>query len=152
MPKMVGRYAARGIAMTCDEQKQRIMEKLRDAAATFPPLDEDGLRVAVYRRTSPELFNQITFYQLMIRQYQEYFRKRNWKLKAIYSDEGWDDYTALDKLVDDCANGEIDLVVIRSANHVSHDMNKVLEIARAFEDRSVDVLFEAENILGSSLS
>ena len=120
--------------------------------ATFPLLDVDGLRVAVYRRTSPEPFIQITSYQLMIREYQIYARKHNWTLKAVYSDKGWDYCTALNKLIDDCANGEIDLVVIRSVNHVSHDMNKVLEIARAFEARSVDVLFEAENILGSSLS
>ena len=138
--------------MTREEQKQRIREKYKNALATFPLLDVDGLRVAVYRRTSPEPFIQITSYQLMIREYQIYARKHNWTLKVVYSDEGWDYCTALNKLIDDCANGEIDLVVIRSVNHVSHDMNKVLEIARAFEARSVDVLFEAENILGSSLS
>lgn len=133
--------------MTREERKQRIRDKYKEMVIDPPVFATDGLRVAVYRRSSPQPFEQIASCQLIVREYQERAKRYNWILKGVYSDEGWEDHTALDKLLDDC--GDIDLVVIRSINHISHDMAKALEITREIEARSVVVYFEGENILGS---
>ena len=133
--------------MTREERKQRIRDKYKEMVIDPPVFATDGLRVAVYRRSSPQPFEQIASCQLIVREYQERAKRYNWILKGVYSDEGWEDHTALDKLLDDC--GDIDLVVIRSINHISHDMDKALEITKEIEARSVVVYFEGENILGS---
>ena len=134
-------------AITPEERKQRIRERYKRAVLSPPCFDINGLRVAVYRRTSPQSVEQISSCQLIVQEYRERARRHNWILKGVYSDEGWEDHTALDKLLDDC--GEIDLVLIWSINHISRDMDKALEITKEIEARSVVIYFEGENILGS---
>ena len=131
-----------------EELKQRVRERYKKEISSPPCLDIDGLRVAVYRRTSPQPFEQITSHELVVQYYQNYARSHNWILKGVYIDEGREDHTALDKLLNDCE--EIDLVLIRSISHVSYDMDKALEITKKIEARSAIVYFEGENILGSA--
>lgn len=133
--------------MTREEQKQRIKEKYRNLVVAPPMINITGLRVAVYRRTSPQPFDQTVSNKLIELDYQERDRWCNCILKGVYVDEGWDDHTALDKLLDDC--GEIDVVYIRSPEHFSRDMNKALEITRELEAQSVVVYFGGGSIMGS---
>ena len=136
-------------ALTPEERKQKIRERYKKAVTSQPCLDIEGRRVAAYRRISPQSIEQATACELIVQYYQNYARSHNWILKGAYVDEG-QDHTALDKLLDDCWSGEIDLVIIKSTSYISRDMNIVLEIVREFEARSVRVYFEADNILGSS--
>lgn len=136
--------------LTPEERKMRIKEKLKNMASFPPRIDSDGLRVAVYRRSSPQLVGQVTSYELAEQYYQNYIRSHGWILKGIYSDEGWDNHTARDMLLEDCESGEIDLILIRSVIHISRELKEALEITREFESRSVAVLIVGENILGSA--
>ena len=122
--------------------KQRIRDFYRNTAAIV----STDLRVAVYRRISAD---QAAPCKLIVQYYKELAERNNWILKGVYVDEG-QDHTALDKLLDDCRSGEIDFAVVKSTSHISRDMDQLLEIAREFEARSVNVYFESENILGSA--
>lgn len=136
-------------AFTSEEQKKRIKERLKNMASSTSCLDIDGLCVAVYRRTSPYPFSQDLSYELIVQRYKDIARRHNCILKGVYADEGWDDHTALDKLLVDCERGEIDIVSIRSTSYISRDINKVMEITREFEARSVAVCFNGGSIMGS---
>ena len=134
-------------ALTPEERKQRIKEKYRNAVIAPPVFAADRLCAVVYRRTSPQPFEQTVSNKLIELEYQERAKRYNCILKGIYVDEGWDDHTALDKLLDDCR--EIDVVFIPSPKHLSCDMNKALEITRELEARSVVVYFGGGSIMGS---
>lgn len=138
-----------GEALTPEERKQKIRERYKKAVTSQPCLDIGGKRVVAYRRISPQSIEQATACELIVQYYQNYVRSHNWILKGVYVDEG-QDHTALDKLLDDCRSGEIDLVIIKSASYISRDLKKAIEIAREFEARSVRVYFEADNILGNA--
>ena len=127
------------------EQKQRIRERYRKAVHPLPRA-KDEPRVAVYIRTAAPSIDQAASDELLTCEYREYGRKRGWNLVAFYTDQG-QEHSALDKLKDDCRDGEIDLVATRTVRTIRQDLNKVMETITAFAARSVDVYFMAEGIL-----
>lgn len=115
------------------------------------PQEEKIIRVAAYARVSSD--KDAAFHSLEAQKayYEEYIKKHpNWKLVDIYSDNGISgtiiNRPEFQRMLEDCRNGKIDLVVTKSITRFARNTVILLETVRELKALDIDVFFEKENM------
>ena len=109
------------------------------------------LNVAAYARVSSgkdamlrSLSAQVSFYSSMIQNH------KGWNYVGVYSDEAItgtkETRENFQRLLNDCRNGMIDLVITKSISRFARNTVTLLKTVRELKDLSVDVYFEEQNI------
>lgn len=113
---------------------------------------QEFLRVAPYARVSTDTEEQLNSYKSQVSYYKEMISQRSdWVLADIYADEAItgtqvkkrDDFQ---RLINDCLNGKIDLVITKSISRFARNTVDTLKYVRKLKERNVAVFFEKENI------
>jgi len=127
----------------------------------IPPRAENNLndpfgrkRVVAYCRVSTDGLSQKTSFELQKTYYIKYIRRRpDWKLVAMYSDEGLT-ATKIDKrvglltMLDDAKAGKFDIIVVKNLSRLSRNLMDCMAIIYELRVLShpVGILFETENL------
>lgn len=112
-------------------------------------------RVAAYARVSTgkdamlhSLSAQISYYTKLIQNH------RDWELVGVYADEALTgtkaDREKFQKLLTDCRNGMVDMIITKSISRFARNTVTLLETVRELKNLGVDVYFEEQNIHSSS--
>lgn len=110
------------------------------------------LRVSAYCRVSTEQESQAGSYARQIAHYEEKIKKRDdWILVGVYADEGTSGTAkkkrdAFLRLIKDCEDGKIDLILTKSISRFARNTVDLLTIIRQLKNRNIAVYFEKENI------
>ena len=111
------------------------------------PQEEKVIRVAAYARVSSD--KDAAFHSLEAQQayYEEYIKLHsNWTLVDIYSDNGISgtiiNRPEFQRMLEDCRNGKIDLVVTKSITRFARNTVILLETVRELKALSIDVFFQ----------
>ena len=108
-------------------------------------------RVAAYARVSSgkdamhhSLSAQVSYYSDMIR------KRPGWAYAGVYADEAKtgtkDSRENFQRLIEDCQQGKIDLVITKSVSRFARNTVTLLETVRQLKELGVDVFFEEQNI------
>jgi len=108
-------------------------------------------RVAAYARVSSgkeamlnSLSAQVSYYSQLIQKH------RGWEYVGVYTDEAItgtkDNRAEFQRLLADCRNGKIDIIITKSISRLARNTVTMLETVRELKGLNVDVYFEKENI------
>lgn len=110
------------------------------------------LRVAAYCRVSTDGAEQISSYNSQLSYYREYIAQNpEWTMVDIYADKAITG-TKADKrpdfmrMINDCLNDEIDMVVTKSISRFARNTVDTLHYVRMLKERGVAIFFEEEHI------
>ena len=112
---------------------------------------ERRTRVAAYARVSSgkdamlhSLSAQVSYYSAFIQQHP------GWQYCGVYADEAFtgtkDAREGFQRLLTDCRNGQIDLVITKSISRFARNTVTLLETVRELKALGVDVFFEEQNL------
>lgn len=110
------------------------------------------LRVAAYCRVSTDSDDQLNSYNSQVSYYTDLIRKNNdWNFVDIYADEGItgtqiSKRTNFQRLINDCMNGEIDMVITKSISRFARNTLDTLKYVRMLKEKNIAVYFEDEKI------
>ncbi len=121
--------------------------KLTSCVIKLPKL----LKVAAYARVSSgkdammhSLSAQISYYSKLIQD------NPNWQYCGVYADEAKtgtkDSRPEFQRLLEDCKQGKIDMIITKSISRFARNTLTVLETVRELKKLGIDVYFEKENI------
>lgn len=114
-------------------------------------------RVAAYCRVSTDNSGQIESLETQIKHYETYIKSNpSWVYAGIYYDEGIsgtkkEKRHGLLRMVSDCENKKIDLIVTKSISRFARNTAYCLELVRKLLNIGVFVYFENENINTGSM-
>jgi len=125
----------------------RVISKIPPKVPALPKL----LRVAAYARVSSgkdamlhSLSAQVSYYSALIQ------KNPKWEFVGTYADEAKtgtkDERDEFQRLLLDCRNGRIDMVITKSISRFARNTVTLLETTRELKALNVDVFFESENI------
>ena len=125
----------------------RTVEKITFKALEVPK----AIRVAAYARVSSgkdamlhSLSAQVSYYSTLIQANSE------WTYCGVYADEAKtgtkDSRENFQRMLTDCRNGKIDLVITKSISRFARNTVTLLETVRELKSLGVDVYFEEQNI------
>ena len=108
-------------------------------------------KVAAYVRVSSgkdammhSLSAQISYYSKLIQD------NPNWQYCGVYADEAKtgtkDSRPEFQRLLEDCKQGKIDMIITKSISRFARNTLTVLETVRELKKLGIDVYFEKENI------
>nr|WP_319489245.1 recombinase family protein [uncultured Caproiciproducens sp.] len=148
-----------------DDRKLRIRERYKgstlDDVEIIPAAPQENIydseqkkRVAVYARVSTDDPRQTSSFELQKNHYTDFVSRRpNWTLVGIYADEGISGTSlqhrdAFLRMIDDCHNGKIDLIVTKSVSRFARNILDCIGYVRQLAGMKppVGVFFETENI------
>lgn len=126
---------------------ERIVTKISPSVSPFPA----RLRVAAYARVSSgkdamlqSLAAQVSYYSNLIQQ------RPDWEYAGVYTDEALtgtkDTRPEFQRLIDDCKDGQINLIITKSISRFARNTVTLLETVRELKLLGVDVYFEEQNI------
>lgn len=110
------------------------------------------LRVCAYVRVSTNDEDQLESYQSQMKYYTEIINDNpEWQMVGIYADEAitgtkTDKRDDFNRMINDCMNGEIDLIIVKSISRFARNTVDTLQYVRALKERQIAVFFEEENI------
>lgn len=110
------------------------------------------VRVAAYCRVSKDTEEQLGSYDTQIKYYEDMIEKNpEWVKVEIYADEGITGTSTkhrkhFNRLIDDCLNGEIDLVLTKSISRFARNTKDTLHYVGLLKEKGIPILFEVENI------
>ena len=110
------------------------------------------IRVAAYCRVSTESDEQATSYEAQIEHYTDYIEKHpGWELAGIYADDGISGTNTkkrdeFNRLIDDCMNGQVDMVITKSISRFARNTLDCLKYIRKLKEKNIAVFFEKEAI------
>lgn len=110
------------------------------------------LRVAAYCRVSTNDEDQLNSYRSQVTYYTELIKKKDdWLFAGIYADEGITGTQVakreeFQRLINDCMNGEVDMVITKSISRFARNTLDTLKYVRMLKERNIAVFFEEENI------
>ena len=115
------------------------------------PKEEKVLRVAAYARVSRAQDASFHSLEAQTDYYETYINKHpGWKLVTIYSDNGISgtliNRPEFQRMVQDCREGKIDLVVTKSVTRFARNTVVLLETIRELKSLGIDCYFEKENM------
>ena len=125
------------------------MPKIRKIEAL--PVMPKQQRTAAYVRVSSgkdamlhSLSAQVSYYSDLIQQNPE------WQYAGVYADEAIsgtkDDRGEFQRLMDDCREGRIDLIITKSISRFARNTVTLLQTTRELKELGIDVYFEEQNI------
>lgn len=112
----------------------------------------ETLRVAAYVRVSTDHKEQLESFKSQIAYFTDKIKSNPaWTLVDIYKDEGIsgtgtekrDDFN---RLINDCMEGKIDLILTKSLSRFSRNVVDTLKYIRLLKERNIAVIFEEEAI------
>ena len=126
------------------------MQKIITQVKHQPKLAE-RIKVAAYARVSSgkdamlhSLSAQVSYYSSLIQS------NRNWEYVGVYSDEAIsgtkEARPGLQKLIADCHEGKIKMVITKSISRFARNTVTLLETVRMLKALGVDIYFEEQNI------
>jgi DNA invertase Pin-like site-specific DNA recombinase len=110
------------------------------------------LRVAAYCRVSTETEEQNSSYEVQVAHYTEFIKKNNeWEFAGIFADDGISGTNTkkreeFNRMIDECMEGNIDLVITKSISRFARNTLDCLKYIRQLKDKNISVFFEKENI------
>lgn len=110
------------------------------------------IRVAAYIRVSTTMDAQTESFEAQERHYQQYFKqRREWEPVGIYADEGisgtnMQNRDGIQRLLEDCRNGKIDLVLTKSISRFARNLTECLEAVRELSTLGIAIYFDKENL------
>ena len=109
------------------------------------------IRAAAYARVSVEKEMSIHSLSAQVDYYTKYIMEDpNMELAGIYIDEAKsgtkDSRENFVRLMEDCENGKIDLIITKSVSRLSRNTVDLLTVCRRLKELGVDVFFESQNI------
>lgn len=130
---------------------------VRDRRLVGTPLTLQRKRVAAYVRVSTDGEEQLQSFQSQKQYYQDKISKnKEWAMVGIYADEGitgtkTDKRDEFLRMIEDCMNGQIDVVITKSISRFSRNLVDTLTYTRMLKQKGVTVIFEKENIDTSTM-
>lgn len=133
------------------KRRRKFMSKIHKIEAMIPKQIEKK-KVAAYARVSAltemtqySFSAQVNYYSALIQ------KNPNWKYVGVYADKGITGRSIkkrkeFNRLIDDCNNGKIDLILTKSVSRFARDTVDTLNTIRHLKNIGVDVYFEKENI------
>jgi len=126
---------------------EKIVTKISPSVSPLPA----RLRVAAYARVSSRkdemlhsLAAQVSYYSNLIQQ------RLDWEYAGVYADEALtgtkDSRPEFQRLIADCKDGKIDLIITKSISRFARNTVTLLETVRELKLLGVDVYFEEQNI------
>ena len=145
-----------------EEKQVEVIKKaegpvIRDQRLVGKPLTITRKRVAAYVRVSTNGEEQLQSFNSQKEYYQDKISaNKEWALVGIYADEGItgtktnkrDEFL---RMIDDCMNGLVDIVITKSVSRFSRNLVDVLSYTRMLKAKGVTVIFEKENIDTSTM-
>ena len=116
------------------------------------PEAKPRLRVAAYCRVSTDREEQESSFDAQVDHYTKYINGNgDWIFAGIYADEGISGMSTrkrcqFNRMIEDCLDGKIDMVVTKSVSRFARNTIDCLEYVRKLKASNVAVLFEKENI------
>ena len=110
------------------------------------------LRVAAYCRVSTDQEEQETSYDAQVEYYYRYILShKNWDYSGIYADEGISGTgtkkrEGFNRMIRDCRQGEIDLILTKSISRFARNTLDCLHYIRMLKELGIAVYFEKENV------
>lgn len=110
------------------------------------------MRVAAYCRVSTEQEEQLNSFENQVSYYTAYINsKEEYELAGIYADEGISGTSTkrrkdFNRMIEDCENGMIDLIIVKSISRFARNTQDCLSYARKLKNMGIGVFFEKENI------
>lgn len=105
-------------------------------------------RVAAYCRVSTDSEDQINSYNSQVEYYTEFINKnKEWTLAGIYADEAItgtqvDRRIDFQKLINDCINGDIDMIITKSISRFARNTLDTLKYVRKLKEYNVAVFLK----------
>ena len=134
------------------------MKKVTKIAQNTTDLTEQAkLRVAAYCRVSTDSDEQLESLDTQIKHYESYINANpEWEFAGLYYDEGItgtkkEKRPELLRMITDCENRKIDLIVTKSISRFARNTTDCLELVRKLLDLGVFIYFEKENINTGSM-
>lgn len=112
----------------------------------------ERLRVAAYCRVSTDSEDQLNSYKSQVQYYTDMIKKnKEWVLAYIYADEAITGTQVtkredFQRMINDCMNGEIDMVFTKSISRFARNTLDTLKYVRMLKERNIAVYFEDEKI------
>lgn len=109
-------------------------------------------RVAAYCRVSTEFEEQESSYEVQVEHYTAYIKSNpEWELVEVYADDGISATNtakreAFNRMIQDCRDGKIDLILTKSISRFSRNTVDCLKYTRELKGLNIAVFFEKENI------
>lgn len=134
------------------------MRKITKIEANRPdPFANPKLRVAAYCRVSTDSDEQLESLKAQTTHYEKHIKANpEWEYLGVYYDEGIsgtkkENREGLQKLISDCENKKIDLIVTKSISRFARNTTDCLEMVRRLVEIGVFIYFEKENINTQSM-
>lgn len=110
------------------------------------------MRVGAYCRVSTDSEDQLNSYKSQVAYYTDLIKKnKEWVLADIYADEAITGTQVakredFQRMINDCMNGEIDMVITKSISRFARNTLDTLKYVRMLKERNIAVFFEDEKI------
>ena len=110
------------------------------------------MRVAAYCRVSTDNEEQLSSYEAQVNYYTGYIKNNpQWEMGGIYADEGISGTntkkrTQFNKLIKDCMDGKIDMIVTKSISRFARNTLDCLKYIRKLKGKNVAVFFEKDKV------
>lgn len=134
------------------------MRKITKIEANRPdPFNVPKMRVAAYCRVSTDSGEQLESLQVQKNHYENYIKTNpDWEYAGTYYDEGIsgtkkENRHGLLRMMSDCENKKIDLIVTKSISRFARNTTDCLEMVRRLVELRVFIYFEKENINTKSM-
>ena len=127
------------------------MKKITVIAPTSEPIPKKQ-RVAAYARVSMETERLMNSLSQQVSYYSEYIQANpNWEYAGVYADRflsatGSVRRPEFERLIQDCLDGKIDIVLCKSISRFARNTVDLLQTVRQLKSKGIDVRFEKENI------
>lgn len=107
-------------------------------------------RVAAYARVSSGKDAMLHSLSAQVSYYSGYIQRHGWEYAGVYADEALtgtkDNRENFQRLLAECRNGNIDMVITKSISRFARNTVTLLETVRELKTLGVDVYFEEQNI------
>jgi len=110
------------------------------------------LRVAAYCRVSTETEEQNSSYEVQVAHYTDFIKKNaEWEFAGIFADDGISGTNTkkreeFNRMIDECMEGNIDLVITKSISRFARNTLDCLKYIRQLKDKNISVFFEKDYI------
>lgn len=129
------------------------MKKIREIKQAAPPTKaQKKLHVAAYCRVSTDSDAQLESLDVQRSHYENLIASRSdWELVDVYYDEGISGTKAsirpgLMRMMEDCENHRIDMVLTKSLSRFARNTTDCLELVRRLQALEIPIYFEKENL------
>ena len=107
-------------------------------------------RVAAYARVSSGKDAMLHSLSAQVSYYSDFIQNNGWEYAGVYADEAItgtkDKRDGFQKLLTECRNGNVDMVITKSISRFARNTVTLLETVRELKTLGVDVYFEEQNI------